>query len=141
MSEQVPSYPTAAALALIEAELGAPASSLFELDASSEPIAAASLGQVYRCRLREGGAEVALKVQRPDMIRAVSLDLYLLRRYCICVEWFKVRVTQSHTWLKPNSNRHLWLSDAQCVHSSSLSVCVGSCVCGGPPCLCLDSVR
>jgi len=35
---------------------------------------------------------VALKVQRPDMIRAVSLDLYLLRRYCRFVEWFKVRV-------------------------------------------------
>ncbi|EOD29507.1 hypothetical protein EMIHUDRAFT_113732 [Emiliania huxleyi CCMP1516] len=92
LCDAVPSYPTAAALALIEAELGAPASSLFELDASSEPIAAASLGQVYRCRLREGGAEVALKVQRPDMIRAVSLDLYLLRRYCLFVEWFKVRV-------------------------------------------------
>jgi len=92
LCDAVPSYPTAAALALIEAELGAPASSLFELDASSEPIAAASLGQVYRCRLREGGAEVALKVQRPDMIRAVSLDLYLLRRYCRFVEWFKVRV-------------------------------------------------
>ena len=35
---------------------------------------------------------VALKVQRPDMIRAVSLDLYLLRNYCLFVEWFKVRV-------------------------------------------------
>ena len=30
------------------------------------PIAAASLGQAYRCRLRASGAEIALKVQRPD---------------------------------------------------------------------------
>ena len=35
---------------------------------------------------------------------------------------------------------YLWLSDAQCVHAP-LSLCVGSCVCGGPPCLCPDSVR
>ena len=42
--------------------------------------------------LRESGAVVALKVQRPDMIRAVSLDLYLLRGYCSAVEWFKKKV-------------------------------------------------
>ena len=80
LCDAVPSYPTAEALALIEAELGRPAAELFDgLDASSTPIAAASLGQVYRCRLRASGAEIALKVQRPDMIRSVSLDLWLLR--------------------------------------------------------------
>ena len=93
LCDSVPSYPTRDALALIEAELGASPQQLFEgLDNDTEPIAAASLGQVYRCRLRSTGGEVALKVQRPDMIRAVSLDLYLLRGYCILVEWFKVRV-------------------------------------------------
>ena len=44
---------------------------------------------MYRCRLRDGGQEVAVKVQRPDMIRAVSLDLYLVRRYMHLIEWFK----------------------------------------------------
>jgi len=93
LCDSVPSYPTAHALALLEAELGRPASELFaDLDESTQPIAAASLGQVYRCTLREGGVTVALKVQRPDMIRAVSLDLYLLRSYMRCVEWFKERV-------------------------------------------------
>ena len=53
----------------------------------SAPIAAASLGQVYRCRLRASGHDVALKVQRPDMIRAVSLDLFLLRRAMERVAW------------------------------------------------------
>jgi aarF domain-containing kinase len=77
----------------VEAELGAPISDIFtDLDFSSEPIAAASLGQVYRCHLRDGGAEVALKVQRPDMIRAVSLDLYLLRGYMQAVEWVKINI-------------------------------------------------
>ena len=76
-----------------DSELGAPASSLFlDLDATTAPIAAASLGQVYRCRLRSTGEVVALKVQRPDMLRAVSLDLYLLRKYMLAVEFFKINV-------------------------------------------------
>ena len=48
--------------------------------------------QVYQCRLRETGELVALKVQRPDMLRAVSLDLYLLRNYMSFVDWFKARL-------------------------------------------------
>lgn len=93
LCDAVPSYPTPRALELIERELGAPAASLFlDLDASTEPIAAASLGQVYRCRLRSTGEVVALKVQRPDMLRAVSLDLYLLRKYMLAVEFFKVNI-------------------------------------------------
>lgn len=88
-----PSYPTADALLLIEDELGAPPAEVFDgLDASTPPVAAASLGQVYRCRLRATGEEVALKVQRPDMIRSVSRDLYLLRGYMRAVEWFKTEV-------------------------------------------------
>ena len=35
---------------------------------SEEPVAAASLGQVYRARLRGDGREVAIKVQRPDIM-------------------------------------------------------------------------
>ena len=88
-----PSYPTADALLLIEDELGAPPAEVFDgLDVSTPPVAAASLGQVYRCRLRATGEEVALKVQRPDMIRSVSRDLYLLRGYMRAVELFKTEV-------------------------------------------------
>ena len=93
LCDSVPSYPTAAALLLIEAEIGRPVSDVFiGLDRDSTPVAAASLGQVYRCHLREGGHEIALKVQRPDMIRAVSLDLFLMRKGMQVVEWFKARV-------------------------------------------------
>ena len=92
LCDAVPSYPTAKALQLIESELGRPVSEVFDgLDAGTEPIAAASLGQVYRCRLKDTGEEIALKVQRPDMIRAVSLDLYLLRQY------MKVKPPPLHT--------------------------------------------
>ena len=43
-----------------------------------EPVAAASIGQVYKARLRNGKV-VALKVQRPDCERVVALDLFVLR--------------------------------------------------------------
>ena len=108
-----PSYPTADALLLIERELGAPADELFDgLGASTPPVAAASLGQVYRCRLRSSGEEVALKVQRPDMIRAVSLDLYLLRGYMHVVEWLKTEVLVRTLGAASRTNFDIALLDA-----------------------------
>ena len=44
-----------------------------------EPVAAASLGQVYKAVLRDTGETVAVKVQRPAVLETVSLDLYLAR--------------------------------------------------------------
>lgn len=50
---------------------------------SAEPVAAASLGQVYKGTLRAQGdqpaIEVAVKVQRPDMAERIAVDLVLLR--------------------------------------------------------------
>jgi predicted unusual protein kinase regulating ubiquinone biosynthesis (AarF/ABC1/UbiB family) len=40
-----------------------------------EPIAAASIGQVYRARLKDGGREVAVKVQYPGVAAAVRADM------------------------------------------------------------------
>ncbi|HAC61982.1 MAG TPA: hypothetical protein DCF68_00235, partial [Cyanothece sp. UBA12306] len=39
---------------------------------------AASLGQVYKGKLKTG-EKVAVKVQRPDLIRRITLDLYIMR--------------------------------------------------------------
>jgi aarF domain-containing kinase len=97
LCDAVPAFPTPEAIDLIERELGSGAvARLFEgLDNNTTPVAAASLGQVYCCRLREEGkkagtgALVALKVQRPDMVISVSLDLLLLRRYMQIVEVIK----------------------------------------------------
>ncbi|MEO0539776.1 MAG: AarF/ABC1/UbiB kinase family protein, partial [Cyanobacteria bacterium P01_A01_bin.105] len=41
-------------------------------------VAAASLGQVYRARLFSG-EEVAVKVQRPNLLPTISRDLYIMR--------------------------------------------------------------
>jgi predicted unusual protein kinase regulating ubiquinone biosynthesis (AarF/ABC1/UbiB family) len=78
LQDQVPPFPTQEALARIEAELGRKVSEAYsEIDA--EPIAAASLGQVYRARLHTG-EEVAVKVQRPGLAEVIGFDIAVLRR-------------------------------------------------------------
>ena len=59
---------------VIEDELEEPIRSLFS-SFDEEPIAAASIGQVYRARLRDDGREVAVKVQYPGVAGAVRADL------------------------------------------------------------------
>src|SRR5437764_4765062 len=58
---------------VIEGELGEPLQDVFE-EFEEEPIAAASIGQVYRARLTDG-REVAVKVQYPGVAAAVRADL------------------------------------------------------------------
>jgi predicted unusual protein kinase regulating ubiquinone biosynthesis (AarF/ABC1/UbiB family) len=59
---------------VIEEDLEEPIKHLFaEFD--EEPIAAASIGQVYRARLVDDGREVAVKVQYPGVAAAVRADL------------------------------------------------------------------
>ncbi|MBV9211469.1 MAG: AarF/ABC1/UbiB kinase family protein, partial [Acidobacteria bacterium] len=78
LQDQVPPFPTSEAFARIEKELGRPLHEAYaEVDA--EPIAAASLGQVYRARLYTG-EEVAIKVQRPALEETISFDISILRR-------------------------------------------------------------
>ncbi len=45
---------------------------------AAEPVAAASLGQVYKARLYTG-EEVAVKVQRPNLLPIICRDLYIMR--------------------------------------------------------------
>ena len=59
---------------VIEEDLEDPIDELFE-SFDEEPIAAASIGQVYRARLADDGREVAVKVQYPGVAAAVRADL------------------------------------------------------------------
>jgi len=53
---------------------------------TEEPVNAASLGQVYRGRLRATGEEVAVKVQRPGIADSIAMDMLLLRRLMVAVD-------------------------------------------------------
>lgn len=59
---------------VIEDDLEEPIKDVFA-SFEEEPIAAASIGQVYRARLKDDGKEVAVKVQYPGVAAAVRADL------------------------------------------------------------------
>lgn len=96
LQDQVPAFSTADAFARIESELGRPLHELYpEID--SEPIAAASLGQVYRARLRTG-EEVAVKVQRPDLESIISFDIAILFRLVKLTNRFFPKANENADW-------------------------------------------
>ncbi|XP_012444466.1 uncharacterized protein LOC105768817 isoform X2 [Gossypium raimondii] len=75
LQDQIPPFPTHVAIKSIENELGIPVSEIFA-DISPEPIAAASIGQVYKAHLHSGEL-VAVKVQRPGISLLLTLDALL----------------------------------------------------------------
>ena len=95
--DQVAPFGSDEARALIRQQLGAGVDleDVFEdVSAFDEPVAAASIGQVYRARLKANGYgqspeesvpsslfgdEVAVKVQRPGILETVTLDLLVIR--------------------------------------------------------------
>ncbi len=77
LQDQLPPFSNAIAFQIIETELGRSLQDIYS-DISSDPVAAASLGQVYHAHLRSG-EEVAVKVQRPNLLPTIMLDLYLMR--------------------------------------------------------------
>ena len=84
LQDQLPSFANEIAFRFIEEELGAPPEEIYA-ELSEKPIAAASLGQVYQGRLKTG-EKVAVKVQRPDLTRRVTLDIYIMRNLALLVQ-------------------------------------------------------
>lgn len=77
LQDQLPPFDNAIAFSIIERELGCSIKEAYS-QLSPSPVAAASLGQVYRGFLHTG-EEVAVKVQRPNLLPIIQLDLYLMR--------------------------------------------------------------
>ncbi|MBE9008525.1 AarF/ABC1/UbiB kinase family protein [Fortiea sp. LEGE XX443] len=84
LQDQLPPFPNEIAYQFIKEELGAPPEEIYA-ELSAQPIAAASLGQVYKGKLKTG-EEVAVKVQRPDLRERITIDLYILRRLAAWVQ-------------------------------------------------------
>ncbi|XP_004489901.1 uncharacterized aarF domain-containing protein kinase At1g71810, chloroplastic isoform X2 [Cicer arietinum] len=78
LQDRISPFSTEVAFNMIEQELGLSLVEIFS-EISPEPVAAASLGQVYQARLRRTGEVVAVKVQRPGVQAAISLDILILR--------------------------------------------------------------
>lgn len=96
LQDQLPAFPNEIAFDCIEQELGWKPETLFD-QFDPAPFAAASLGQVYHA-VTHAGEEVAVKVQRPDLVQVISLDLALVRRLAAIVERFP-RLSRGQQWV------------------------------------------
>lgn len=85
LQDEVPAEELDALLSVATAELGGPLSEHFAWF-DEEPLAAASLGQAHRARLRDADADelgfrdVVVKIQRPHIQQVIEVDLAALRR-------------------------------------------------------------
>ena len=77
LQDQLPPFSNDVARQIIYNDLDRTPEEIFSFF-SAEPVAAASLGQVYKARLYSG-EEVAVKVQRPNLMPVISRDLYIMR--------------------------------------------------------------
>ena len=77
LQDQLPPFSNEIAFQFIQEELGQPPEEVYA-ELTPGPVAAASLGQVYKGKLPTGET-VAVKVQRPDLLEQITLDVYILR--------------------------------------------------------------
>ena len=94
LQDQLPAFSSATARQCIEDELGRPVDEIFS--AFSEPVAAASIAQVHKAKLRETGEDVAVKVLRPDVERAFRKDLDAFYFAASIVEMFSPASRRLH---------------------------------------------
>ena len=73
LQDKLPPFDTDIAKRTVTAELEMPLEELFS--EFSEPVAAASIAQVHRARLRDSGQDMAVKVLRPGIERAFRRDI------------------------------------------------------------------
>ncbi len=90
LQDQLPPFPNEIAFRFIEEELGDRPEHIYA-ELSPNPIAAASLGQVYKGKLKTG-EDVAVKVQRPGLAENITLDLYILRTLASWAGYFVKRI-------------------------------------------------
>ena len=108
-----------------------PLLSMFEFYNDARSVASASIGQVYKARIRRGpvleaaigkeaakhwgGMTVAIKIQRPDVAASAALDMYLIRRTSMWLSKFRGGDVVGELILR-NSDMRI---DSQCVNVSN----------------------
>lgn len=84
LQDKVPPFDSDAVRKQLHLEFGASSDDLFA-EFNDEPIAAASIGQVHRARLKTG-EDVVLKIQRPDIESTIETDLDILLGLAYLIE-------------------------------------------------------
>lgn len=82
-------FPGEVACKIIEEDLGKPLDEVFS-KFQTQPIAAASIGQVHVAWLRDNGKKVAVKVQRPTIVEAFRADLAIVGGYVWILRMLRV---------------------------------------------------
>ncbi|WP_457501741.1 ABC1 kinase family protein [Thermostichus sp. MS-CIW-15] len=77
LQDRVPAFGYEQVAAIVQQELGKPIEQIYSYF-DPTPLAAASLGQVHRAKLKTG-EEVVVKVQRPGLTRLFTIDLEICR--------------------------------------------------------------
>ncbi len=85
LQDKLPPFPTAVARRTIEEELEISVDEVFS--EFSDAVAAASIAQVHRARVRATGQEVAVKVLRPKIERAFQTDLDAFHFFAQVIEF------------------------------------------------------
>jgi ubiquinone biosynthesis protein len=76
LQDDVPHFSYAEVAQIIESELGMAPGDIFQ-DFEKTPLAAASIGQVHRARLKDG-EKVVVKIQRPGIRKIIEVDLEIM---------------------------------------------------------------
>lgn len=84
LQDEVPPFPFVEAREIIEAELKSPIEDKFE-KFDETPLAAASIGQVHRARLKEE-EDVIVKVKRPGIRKIIEVDLEIMLHLAVLIE-------------------------------------------------------
>jgi len=79
LQDAVPPFNSDIARDVLRKELGVSNLNDIFSTLSNEPVASASIGQVYRGILATTGQDVAIKIQRPGILAEIALDLHVLR--------------------------------------------------------------
>jgi predicted unusual protein kinase regulating ubiquinone biosynthesis (AarF/ABC1/UbiB family) len=95
LQDQVPPFDNDVALTILRQQLGnqrvqnLQITGISSSPSSSPPVASASIGQVYKGMIRDSGSSsdtskfVAVKVQRPNVLAEIALDLYIVREFFV----------------------------------------------------------
>lgn len=86
LQDQVPPFPSAQAVAMLEAAYGKPLREVFQ-SFDETPVASASVAQVHFAVLPDG-REVAVKILRPNITGIISHDVALLKVAADMIEWW-----------------------------------------------------